>query len=130
MHQDLLDLRDLWKADLALDQATQEIVRLAKQVEDSSLGVVAVEAQVSTMEAEQLTLTEEQDELEKRLEAYLLRRDRAKRAMEEGHVADYHAAQRQYQQCADIVVDTEKKTTERVADEILAACSSKQRTDP
>jgi shikimate kinase len=40
------------------------------------------------------------------------------------------ARQQLYQQCADIVVDTEKKTTERVADEILAACSSKQRTDP
>lgn len=34
-----------------------------------------------------------------------------------------------YQQCADIVVDTERKTAERVADEILAACESNQRTD-
>jgi predicted nucleic acid-binding Zn-ribbon protein len=112
MHDDAEKIWKLWGAEQARDKLLAEwrglhadVDRLAKEHADS------VERAVQAQAASD-ALRDEERSLNRRLETYQKRRDKAQKMIDEGTAPDFRAAQAQAEQCGSIVDDLETELLE------------------
>ena len=112
MHQDLLDIRDLYKVDQEMDALREEARALVKAIDDARKDGDRIGGLLATeREALEAVKTEER-RLNRKLEEYSERRDRKRVLIDEGRAPDFLSAQRQYEQCAAIADETESALLE------------------
>lgn len=107
MHEHVLIARDLWKLDAAIDAARAALAELGAAERQAAAEVERSEQALARARAELQRLGEEERALYRRLDDYTRRRDATRAMIDEGRAPDFLAAERQYEQCAEIVDDIE-----------------------
>lgn len=131
MHQDLLDIRDLYKVDHEMDSLREEARALARAIDDARKeGERLAALLVSERESLEAIKVEER-RLNCKLEEYAERRDRTRTLIDEGRAPDFMSAQRQFEQCARIADETESELLEvmeqrEAVEERMAALEAEQ----
>jgi len=108
----MVHLRNLWSVDSALDdvQRTQSALRV--ETTERMEQVKTTTATCGKLDHDLALLSEKEAALERRLKAYLGRRDTTQRLMDQGLAVDFTAASRQLEQCSAIVDELETELLE------------------
>ena len=107
MHEELFAIRDLWKVDHAMDLNRQRRAQFERALVRGGEKIAEFKASDAGLAAEDLLQLAEERRLNRHLEDYTQRRDRTRSMIDEGRAPDFQAAQRQLDQCAAIVDETE-----------------------
>jgi len=110
----LFRIRSLWKLDHGADEALREIRRLADRVRSTTAAIIASKELVQSTAAELEAVTAAERKLNRRMEEYILRRDKTRRMLDEGQVSDFITASRQLDQCTMIADDLELEVLEHM----------------
>lgn len=107
MHEDALKLYALWRLDVARDALLQESRDLKGRIAAEEQALADAEATLDAA-AQALTAAKELErELNRKVDSYTKRRDRAQKSIDTGVATDFHAAQRQVEQCSELLDDLE-----------------------
>lgn len=107
MQEDVLAVVALWGVDQELRKRADRLRALDKAVSDAEARLAALDAEIAAGAAAIASARRDEVQLQRRLDEYTTNRDRARRLLDTGAAADYHAVERQFQQCATIVDDLE-----------------------
>jgi predicted nucleic acid-binding Zn-ribbon protein len=103
MHEDALKLYALWRLDVARDAFLQESRALKARIAAEEQALVEAAANQDAAEQALTAARELERELNRKVDSYTKRRDRAQKSIDTGVATDFHAAQRQVEQCAELL---------------------------
>ena len=107
MHSDIVVLQALWEIDSEMDDIRTKLESLAEHVRKS---VAAVEAIQGELDTHGQRLDENQESLlgvRRKCAKYVRKRDDTRKLIDEGRAPDYFVAQKQFEQCSEIVDELE-----------------------
>jgi predicted nucleic acid-binding Zn-ribbon protein len=107
VHEELFAIRDLWKVDHAMDLNRQRRAQFERALVKGGEKIAEFKASDAALAAEDQVQLAEERRLNRHLQDYTQRRDRTRSMIEEGRAPDFQAAERQLEQCAAIVNETE-----------------------
>ena len=112
MQDALFVIRDLNRIDSDIAAARKMLADMIAAVR-STTALVAAENETLAKTGEALAKAlDEERKLSRRMEEYVIRRDRTQKLIDEGKAPDFQSANRQLQQCAAIVDDLELEVLE------------------
>ena len=114
MHEELFVIRDLNRIDMDIKHARAKLAGMIAAVRASTDSVVAQKVVLSDSEVALSALREAERRLNRRMEEYVIRRDRTKEMIDEGRAPDFLSARRQLEQCTAIVDDLEVEVLEHM----------------
>jgi predicted nucleic acid-binding Zn-ribbon protein len=114
MHEELFVIRDLNRIDIDIKQAQAEIAGMIAAVRASTDAVTAQKVSIAESEAALAAARDAERVLNRRMEEYVIRRDRTKKLIDEGRAPDFLSARRQLEQCSVIVDDLEVEVLEHM----------------
>ena len=112
MHQELLDLWDLFKVDREMDALKAEAGQLAQDVRTLRGQAAALRQRHSDLTEQHSAVQERERTLNRQLADYAKKRDRTRTLIETGGAPDFEAAQRQLQQLLDLHDEVETRALE------------------
>ena len=112
MNQELLDIRDLAKADLEMDALKAEAGALAKAVRDLRARDAAQQAQADTLDAALAAARDTELALQRRMKDFQAKATRTQQLMDEGKASDYAAAEKQLSQLLELADQAETQLLE------------------
>jgi len=108
----MVHLRNLWLVDSALDDVDRTQSALRVETTERMEQVRTTTVRCGQLEHDLAHLSEKEAALERRLKAYLGRRDTTQRLLDQGLAVDFTAASRQLEQCSAIVDELETELLE------------------
>ena len=114
MHEELFVIRDLNRIDMDIKHARAELAGMIAGVRASTDSVIAQKVVLGESEAALTALREAERRLNRRMEEYVIRRDRTKEMIDEGRAPDFLSARRQLEQCTAIVDELEVEVLEHM----------------
>jgi predicted nucleic acid-binding Zn-ribbon protein len=107
VHTDLEIICALWGVDHAVDSARARLRALKQAVDDGMVEVARIVGEQERVKEALAAFATQESGLQKELDAYVRRRDKAARLMEGGSALDYLAVERQQVQCGAKVDELE-----------------------
>ena len=114
MHEELFVIRDLNRIDGEVSQARATLAEMVAQVRTTTAAITAGKEALAQTEASLAAVRDAERKLNRRMEEYVLRRDRTKTMIDEGRAPDFLSARRQLEQCTAIVDDLEVEVLEHM----------------
>jgi predicted nucleic acid-binding Zn-ribbon protein len=114
MHEELFVIRDLNHIDGEIETARGALAKMIADVRATTDAINAAKKAIVETTASLDAVKEEERKLNRRMEEYILRRDRTKKLIDAGQAPDFLSAQRQLEQCAAIVDDLEVEVLEQM----------------
>ncbi len=114
MHEELFVIRDLNRIDGEIEAARGALARMIADVRATTDAINAAREATAETTASLDAVKEEERKLNRRMEEYILRRDRTKKLIDAGQAPDFLSAQRQLEQCSAIVDDLEVEVLEQM----------------
>ena len=114
MQEELFVIRDLHNIDAEIDAARARLAEMVGRVRQTTAEVSEAKAALAEIEAAVAAVQEEERTLNRRMEEYILRRDRTRGLIDAGKVSDFITASRQLDQCEQIVDELETEVLDRM----------------
>lgn len=114
MHPDLVAISNLYAADRVIDGLRAEHEGLSGAVRAARAALEAAEARVAGAQEALAAVVAQQRKTERELGGYVDQRDRTRKLIDTGGVAEYAAAERQVAQCNAIIDDLETRSLEEM----------------
>lgn len=114
MHEELFVIRDLNRIDINIKQAQADLAGMIAAVRASTASITTQKVTIAEAEAALTVSREAERALNRRMEEYVIRRDRTQKMIDEGRAPDFLSARRQLEQCTVIVDDLEVELLEHM----------------
>jgi predicted nucleic acid-binding Zn-ribbon protein len=114
MQEELFVIRDLNRIDGEIAAAQEALADMIAAVRETTDAINAEKQAAAQTAGDLEAIRDEERRLSRRMEEYILRRDRTKRLIDAGQAPDFQSAQRQLEQCAAIVDDLEVEVLEHM----------------
>ena len=114
MQEELFVIRDLNKIDTDISTARQRLSGMIAAVTRTTGSITRQKAELAEVSGKLEVVSTEERKLNRRMEEYILRRDRTRKLIDEGRAPDFMAARKQLEQCTEIVDELELEVLERI----------------
>ena len=107
VHRELISIVRLWQHDCEVDELKEQAAILKEAVAQLDVSIATFAAEVEHLEEQRTQCASQQAEVQRDLDRYIARRDRAKELMKGGHALDFGTVQKQVEQCSEKVDELE-----------------------